>query len=424
MARSHPDVEASDAAVSSRTRTRTQNKKGKEKRPSIAIPGEEESEDEAPDFVAFIEVDAEHIKNLDLNTLLRIAQQGQNTITGWTEHIVGLNQKIADINSQNSRLETENTNLTNQVTRQRIIIEHLEARRIAAPAPAAPIDAVAQHAVIKFKEPPVFDNVDDKVPWLYWKDQVEGKLVNLAQSTNQEKLHYVRSFLGGKPAIQVRPRFAHDAINPFRTVQDLFDELEPVYGDPDAKRTARQKYNRLYQKNTAFAEFYADFQAYANTAGIHDPDTLLEDLRSKLNTELKEKAVTLDGVTLAEFVRTCTIYDRRLQEVRNDRRRLAGGGNGGNKNTASESAAVRAPNRSAGSASRGNTPPTAPVTPGATERARPSYSDPAKQALSQAGKCFNCQQQGHIARDCPALKRAAKIGEITTVEDDSGNESP
>ena len=77
---------------------------------------------------------------------------------------MGLNQKIANINSQNSRLKTENTNLTNQITRQRIIIKHLEARQIAAPAPAAPINAVAQHAVIKFKEPPVFNNVDNKIP--------------------------------------------------------------------------------------------------------------------------------------------------------------------------------------------------------------------------------------------------------------------
>ena len=122
----------------------------------------------------------------------------------------------------------------------------MKARRIAAPIPTAPINAVAQHAVIKFKEPPVFNNVDDKVPWLYWKDQVENKLINLTQSTNQEKLHYVRNFLGGKLAIQVRPHFTHDAINPFRTVQDLFNELEQVYGDPNAKRIARQKYNRLY----------------------------------------------------------------------------------------------------------------------------------------------------------------------------------
>jgi len=113
MARSHLDIEAFGAAAFSRIRTRTQNKKGKEKRLSIAILGEKEFEDKAFNFIAFIEVNAEHIKNFDLNTLLRIAQQDQNTIIGWTEHIVGLNQKIADINSQNSKLKTENTNFTN-----------------------------------------------------------------------------------------------------------------------------------------------------------------------------------------------------------------------------------------------------------------------------------------------------------------------
>jgi len=72
MAYSHLNVKAFNAAVFFKTQIQTQNKKGKKKYLFIAILSEKKSENKTPNFIAFIEINAEYIKNLNLNTLFRI----------------------------------------------------------------------------------------------------------------------------------------------------------------------------------------------------------------------------------------------------------------------------------------------------------------------------------------------------------------
>jgi hypothetical protein len=44
--------------------------------------------------------------------------------------------------------------------------------------------------------------------------------------------------------------------------------------------------------------------------------------------------------------------------------------------------------------------------PSQQQRVRPAYADQEKQKLSDAGACFYCKEQGHIARNCPRKPRA------------------
>ena len=69
---------------------------------------------------------------------------------------------------------------------------------------------------------------------------------------------------------------------------------------------------------------------------------------------------------------------------------------------------------------------TASTTPaGDVRKERPKYDDKCKVDLSLKGACFNCEQVGHMARDCPQ-KNSVKVLEVNeeSDSDDSGKESP
>jgi hypothetical protein len=52
---------------------------------------------------------------------------------------------------------------------------------------------------------------------------------------------------------------------------------------------------------------------------------------------------------------------------------------------------------------------------------KPKYDDPAKQKLSDEGKCFNSQEPGHLAKDCPEppTRRATSVHEVDKWEDNT-----
>ncbi|KAK6591746.1 hypothetical protein H4I96_12179 [Botrytis cinerea] len=81
--------------------------------------------------------------------------------------------------------------------------------------------------------------------------------------------------------------------SPEYDAQGLIEAAVQVTTDPAEQRVALDQYETLRQgANQPFWEFYQKFRQLANTAGIQDSSTLLNNLRNRINTRLAYTCVT------------------------------------------------------------------------------------------------------------------------------------
>ena len=85
------------------------------------------------------------------------------------------------------------------------------------------------------------------------------------------------------------------------TVKTVIDDLELQYRDPDAKKTARQKYMALIQGPKPFRDFLADFQHYAAVASISE-EQQKEELIDKLTPKLQDALALVEADTLQKLI--------------------------------------------------------------------------------------------------------------------------
>ena len=150
----------------------------------------------------------------------------------------------------------------------------------------------------------------------------------------------------------------------------------------------------------------------AGVARIPEED-LRPDLYDKLSFDLQKLILPTYGslTTLTLLTDQCLLLDQENRRIKECMSRVQ---------TRNPSAALSSAARSTTAAS--STPSTdtpKPTTGSANQftRIRPQYDDPARKALSLAGKCFKCEQVGHFSRDCPVKK------EVNVVEE-SGKDEP
>ncbi|ELR09894.1 hypothetical protein GMDG_04372 [Pseudogymnoascus destructans 20631-21] len=82
--------------------------------------------------------------------------------------------------------------------------------------------------------------------------------------------------------------------------------------DPDRRHTAQTEYRKLYQRNNTFAVFWAEFQRLM-TELDYSEETLLDDLRFKVNQQMQKALVAEVGATtLHEFAKKCMLIDQNI----------------------------------------------------------------------------------------------------------------
>lgn len=212
---------------------------------------------------------------------------------------------------------------------------------------------------------------------------------NRAQfATESEKVLYASSFLRGKAARGFRP-YLKDWLDhqegdqqpktETRTIFHDYDQfeikLEELYGIPNEESHADRHIRRLRQV-TSVSSYASEFQGYAADLEWNDAA-----LRSQFYLGLKEvvKAELSRGRTtrsLAAMMKEAKEIDERLQELRSDRMMYVDPGKG-----------------------RTRTPREDPYGP------RPMELDNLEKERKKSDKfrkirCYRCQQQGHIARNC------------------------
>jgi hypothetical protein len=327
------------------------------------------------------------LEKMSIDTLWSGIQQAGMALLQWELHTDQLDKQINEI--QTIRIRKEG------------IIEFLTEQGGSRPSLSA-----------KHPDPtPLKNNTDPKFE--HWKLEMEGKFKRNADhfKTEDDKMIYVYGRTEGEAREHLTPRYTDRS---FETAQAMIDYLATIYVDRYKIQNARHEYRRLVMKATQpFPEFYTKFSQLAGVARIPEED-LRPDLYDKLSFDLQKLILpTYSSLTTLTFLTDqCLLLDQENRRIKERMSRVQ------NRSTPT----ITAP------ATRLNTvvatPPPSSNTPAPTTRpsnqftrVRPQYDDPARKALSMAGKCFKCEQVGHFSRDCPVKK------EVNVVEE-AGKDEP
>jgi hypothetical protein len=247
-----------------------------------------------------------------------------------------------------------------------------------------------------------------------WRIQIKGKLRANADhfSTEEDKMFYVFGRTTGDAQKHLLSRFDEDSPVRFVTVTDMIQHLASVYVNPNKVRDARYSYGKLVMRTSqSFAEFQTTFLHLAGEGQV-PADSLRLDLYDKLTTPLQERlAVMLEDLdTYAKLAARCLSLDTELKRItaRIDRQKQFKVDKPNTEPTLGSTAApsLLLPNRN----------PTTSSTP--TPEARRLYT-PAL-TVTKPATCFNCQQTGHLSKDCTEPRRKTDLKDI---EDEEGVES-
>jgi len=124
----------------------------------------------------------------------------------------------------------------------------------------------------------------DSISFDNWLIQVKNKLRGNADSysTEELKIIYAAGWVSGDALALISPRLNPNRQHAYETVQDLYDHLYELYGDPNKERNARQSFRDLVmKKGQMFQEFYALFLRY-----VADGNISSRDLKDKINEKL------------------------------------------------------------------------------------------------------------------------------------------
>jgi hypothetical protein len=286
--------------------------------------------------------------------------------------------------------------------RQSLIIDGLTARQLSR---AATPDLPTKLSM-KIPDPPTFTgegkyDVDD------WLAKMHTKLTANTDHFTTESLKkaYVQSRIEGAASQSLASRFRRNTTNPFRTANDILDELERLYSDPNRADTARREFRKLYQNDRDFNSFWVEFQKLASETDYTD-DTLKSELRNKVSRELADAIVTeINTSTVYELARRCQLYDQNIQANKARRARPT---------TRPVVTSVPTPTTAASTspnpASRTTTTRTAVPTN------RPVISAE-RLAEYKAGVCFYCKKPGHKAVECPSRRDVAQNRTVNSIEE-------
>jgi hypothetical protein len=109
-----------------------------------------------------------------------------------------------------------------------------------------------EHGICSTKLPDSLIFIDGKdLKFSDWLSRIKNKLcVNEDHYLNKLiKLAYIEGRIKGKVAMHISPRLYEDALNPYNTVQDLFNYLKSVYEDLNWLFTAKNEFKKLYMKH-------------------------------------------------------------------------------------------------------------------------------------------------------------------------------
>lgn len=293
----------------------------------------------------------------------------------------------------------------------------------------------------KMTKPPVLTDGKDPTfdAWLFRiKDRLENNSDHYPDARSQ--MGFIASFCGGKAERHLLPRLREGSRRPFRTPEEMLDFLAVVFHNPNRLADAKSEFRALTMRGYDFDTFITEFMHLAGESELPEDDYKFE-LNEKLEPRLAQ-AVASEYVTSGsfdQFSRHCSLVARSLKRAADRLPRhtqpppragsvtpSASRSTPAGSVTPSASRSAPSASRSAPSASRFVPPASGGRSPEpslpATGPRRPPKDDPVKAELYRQGRCFNCKQKGHLARDCPWTPEQ-KRGDIKAIQPTSAPQS-
>jgi hypothetical protein len=264
----------------------------------------------------------------------------------------------------------------------------------------------------KTKDPARFENNQGTIKYTAWKEQILDKFeIDREQFlTERAFMSYIFNRTEGEANDHLFPRYTRDAdnANPFTTYREMLATLDSIYKNPFLVRDSRNQYKDLKMGiGQSFHDFRTRFIHLANTGRIPSADWF-DDMYDKMTTTLQGQILNQRHLLDEDFDKLCTVaigIDAELKRL-NARRTKERDARLSQANKPTPAPTPRPPFVAK------------PTSAGFSLLQRPAnpatVPTPALATAADIGitKCYNCQELGHLSRDCPKPRRALAIKDI------------
>ena len=236
--------------------------------------------------------------------------------------------------------------------------------------------------------------------------------------TDRNKLIYPENRVGGKALQHLEPCLRVNSITPFATIEDLFNHLEDIFGNPHRKEHAMEKFRELKMEASSFSDFYSEFIRLASNLE-YTSEMLIREFKHKLTPRLQDRLnsrVELPTSISALAKRCLSIYKQiqATDRIRDKIKLLQSTQTSAPIYSSTKTYQVPVTNNCTNtSVSRLSSFITRTVTP------TPRHLKEEWACLMKEDRYFRCKKRGHTAYNCPKKGKIAAISEGVSEDSNS-----
>lgn len=322
--------------------------------------------------------------------------------------IAALESELQDVNDEATQFLTKAADLETKLSQANTTISFLNNSNRQQSVGNHSLNSLTGGRSAKVDDPPVFyaDPSKDTIPFEYWYDTMEGKLRANADhyASGEDEMTAIKGKLEGTAAANLLTYIQSTNPNRIRTKDALMKHLWIEYYDHNAVALAEDAFADLkMDPKQDFLAFKNEFVRLAGESG--EPRDKWKHLLKKKITDRRQNALVthwfapnMDFDKICQMARQVDLTFKLQAKSKNEKR--------GDAKSTGSSSNTNAGGRNGGGSNRNNS---IVNNSNGGNRLKPHEKNWAKGKLSEReivqftveGRCFNCRETGHRARDCP-----------------------